>query len=67
MILFCKTSRLSSVLLLAIYSLLPCAVKAQDAVKDPFLAEHYDISATLDPAGQSHCGTSPPMESVSGG
>src|SRR5438477_10363472 len=53
MILFCKTSRLSSVLLLAIYSLLPCAVKAQDAVKDPFLAEHYDISATLDPAGQS--------------
>jgi tetratricopeptide (TPR) repeat protein len=48
-----KPSHLSFVLLLAILFLLPAAVSAQDAPKLPFLAEHYDITAALDPAGQS--------------
>jgi len=47
-----KFSRLSS-LLLAISMLLPFAVFAQDVTKETFLAEHYDVAATLDPAGQS--------------
>ncbi len=41
------------VLLLALCSLTPSILRAQDGTKDAFLAEHYDVSATLDPAGQS--------------
>src|SRR5260221_292326 len=52
MALVCKLSRPSS-LLLAISMLLPFAAFAQDVAKETFLAEHYDVAATLDPAGQS--------------
>src|SRR5260221_8838266 len=52
MALVCKLSRPSS-LLLAISLLLPFAAFAQDVTKETFLAEHYDVAATLDPAGQS--------------
>src|SRR5260221_10878037 len=52
MALVCKLSRPSS-LLLAISMLLPFAVFAQDVTKETFLAEHYDVAATLDPASQS--------------
>src|SRR5260221_5100191 len=52
MALVCKLSRPSS-LLLAISVLLPFAASAQDVTKEAFLAEHYDVAATLDPAGQS--------------
>ncbi len=51
-----KPSRLSRLLLPLVFSsslLLPATVPAQDVAKEPFLAEHYDVSATLDPAGQS--------------
>ncbi len=48
-----KSSRLSCLLLLAVYPLLPVASPAQDAAKTPFLAEHYDVTTSLDPAGQS--------------
>ena len=47
-----RSSHLSSLLLLAI-SLLPVKIFAQEPANEPFLAEHYDVSATLDPAGQS--------------
>ena len=33
--------------------LLPLAAVAQEAPKETFLAEHYDVSAAVDPAGQS--------------
>src|SRR5260221_2926385 len=46
-------SRLACLLLVATYLLLPVASPAQDVAKMPFLAEHYDIAATLDPASQS--------------
>jgi aminopeptidase N len=48
-----NASRLHRLLLIAILSCLPGAALAQDVAKVPFLAEHYDISASLDPAGQS--------------
>jgi aminopeptidase N len=48
-----KSSRLACLLLVAIHLLLPVISPAQDVAKMPFLAEHYDIAATLDPAGQS--------------
>ena len=52
-------SRLSLLLLALLLTsplLLPVAVLGQDAAKLPFLAEHYDVSATLDPASQSLSG-----------
>src|SRR5258708_6289957 len=52
MALVCKLSRPSS-LLLTISMLLPFVAFAQDVAKETFLAEHYDVAATLDPAGQS--------------
>src|SRR5580765_3998048 len=48
-----NASCLHRLLLIAILSCLPGAALAQDVAKVPFLAEHYDISASLDPAGQS--------------
>lgn len=53
MALLSNASRLSSRLLLAISLVLPAAALAQDGAKEPFLAEHYDMTATIDPAGQS--------------
>jgi aminopeptidase N len=49
----CNTFRLPRLLLIAISLWLPGGVLAQDVAKVPFLAEHYDVSATLDPASQS--------------
>jgi len=52
-------SRLSLLLLALLLTsplLLPVAALGQDAAKLPFLAEHYDVSATLDPASQSLSG-----------
>lgn len=46
-----KASRLLALLLLG--ELLPVVAPAQDAAKETFLAQHYDIAATVDPAGQS--------------
>src|SRR5258708_29401678 len=52
MALVCKLARPAR-LLLAISMRLPFAAFAQDVTKETFLAEHYDVAATLDPAGQS--------------
>jgi aminopeptidase N len=56
MALLAKSSRLSCLLLPLVFSscvLLPQAAQAQDVARPPFLAEHYDIAATLDPSNQS--------------
>ena len=59
MALFSKSSRLSCLLLPLVFSsclLLPLitpAQQAQDVAQLPFLAEHYDVAATLDPSNQS--------------
>jgi aminopeptidase N len=45
--------RLTCLLLLIRALVLPVAALAQDVAKEPFLAEHYDVAATLDPAAQS--------------
>jgi hypothetical protein len=50
-----KSSRLSCLLLPLVFSsshLLATTASAQDVLKEPFLAEHYDVTATLDPASQ---------------
>ena len=46
-----RLSRLPALLLLA--SLLPVCSAAQDAAKVPFLAERYEVAATLDPSNQT--------------
>ena len=43
-------------LLLTSPLVLPAAALAQDTAKPPFLAEHYEVSATLDPSSQSLSG-----------
>jgi tetratricopeptide (TPR) repeat protein len=56
MALLSKSSRLSCLLLPLVFFrllLLPTATPAQDVTREPFLAEHYDVTATLDPASQS--------------
>ena len=47
-----RLSRLLPLLLVS-SSLFVCAVAAQDVAKLPFLAEHYDVAATLDPSNQT--------------
>jgi tetratricopeptide (TPR) repeat protein len=37
----------------SVASLVSSAAVAQDAARAPFLAEHYEVTATVDPAGQS--------------
>ena len=44
---------LSLTLSVLLCTLLPWAAPAQEVPKETFLAEHYDIAATLEPAGQS--------------
>jgi aminopeptidase N len=56
MALLSKPSRLSWLLLPLAFScslLKPDGAMAQDVAKEPFLATHYDVTATLDPASQS--------------
>src|SRR2546427_9285522 len=56
MSLLSKSSLLSCLLLPLVFSaslLLPLGSPAQDAAGLPFLAEHYDVAATLDPSNQS--------------
>jgi aminopeptidase N len=56
MLLLCQASRLPrlSLLLFAAFALLlPAAGSAQDVSKENFLAEHYDIAASIEPASQS--------------
>jgi len=50
-----KLSRLSHlpVLLIVLSTLLPLSTAAQDIARAPFLAEHYDVAATLDPSNQT--------------
>jgi hypothetical protein len=50
---FSKASRLPWLIALAVASVLPFSASAQDVTKEPFLAEHYEVAATLDPASQS--------------
>ena len=50
-----KLSRLSRlpVLLIVLSTQLPLSTAAQDIARAPFLAEHYDVAATLDPSNQT--------------
>jgi tetratricopeptide (TPR) repeat protein len=50
-----KLSHLSRlpVLLIVLSTLLSLSAAAQDIAKAPFLAEHYDVTATLDPSNQT--------------
>jgi aminopeptidase N len=48
-----KSSRLAWLPLVAAFLVFPVASRAQDVARMPFVAEHYDVAATLDPAGQS--------------
>ena len=53
MLLLRKPARLPWLPLLALCLLLPVAATAQDVTRENFLAEHYDIAATIEPSGQS--------------
>jgi len=55
MLLLCRPFRLSRLVLLPVLLLLilPAAALAQDVSKENFLAERYDVSATIEPASQS--------------
>ena len=55
MLLLCRPFRLSRLVLLPVLLLLilPAAALAQDVSKDNFLAERYDVAATIEPASQS--------------
>ena len=56
MLLLCRPFRLSWLALLPVLLLdltLPAAAAAQDVFKENFLAEHYDVAATIEPASQS--------------
>jgi aminopeptidase N len=52
--LLCKARRLSWLpLSMLMFALLAAATPAQDVSKENFLAEHYDVAATIEPASQS--------------
>jgi len=56
MLLLCRPFRLSWPALLPLWLLgllLPAPTPAQDVSKENFLAQHYDVVATIEPAGQS--------------
>jgi tetratricopeptide (TPR) repeat protein len=56
MLLLCRPFRLSCLALLPVLLLglmLPTTVAAQDVSKENFLAERYDVAATIEPASQS--------------
>jgi aminopeptidase N len=55
MVFVSKLSRLCRLLALLVVSsaLLPLATAAQDVARVAFLAEHYDVAATLDPSNQT--------------
>ena len=55
MALFTTLRRVSCVLFLAVAAaaILSAGARAQEVSRVPFLATHYDITATIDPAGQS--------------
>ena len=56
MLLLCQASRLPRLRLLLVAAfalLLPAAGSAQEVSKENFLAEHYDIAASIEPASQS--------------
>src|SRR5215471_18247957 len=56
MLLLCRPFRLSGLALFPVLLLsliLPAAALAQDVSKDNFLAERYDVAATIEPASQS--------------
>ncbi|HKF25724.1 MAG TPA: hypothetical protein VKB24_07095, partial [Candidatus Acidoferrum sp.] len=56
MLLLCRPFRLSRLALFPVLLLsliLPAAALAQDVSKDNFLAERYDVAATIEPASQS--------------
>jgi tetratricopeptide (TPR) repeat protein len=56
MLLLCRPFRLSWLALFPVLLLgltLPAAAPAQDVSKENFLAQHYDVAATIEPAGQS--------------
>ena len=53
MLLLRKPARPSCLPLLVLSLLLPLAAAAQDVTRENFLAEHYDIAATIEPSGQS--------------
>jgi len=56
MLFLCRPFRLSWLALIPVLLLdltLPAAAAAQDVSKENFLAEHYDVAATIEPASQS--------------
>ena len=56
MLLLCQASRvprLRPLLVAAFALLLPAAASAQDVSKENFLAEHYYVAASIEPASQS--------------
>jgi hypothetical protein len=53
MLLLRKPAPLPWLPLLVLCLLLPVAATAQDVTRENFLAEHYDIAATIEPSGQS--------------
>src|SRR6516225_9030895 len=54
MLSFFKAGRLRSLMALwAISALLPLVASSQDVTRENFLAEHYDVAATIEPSGQS--------------
>src|SRR5215510_9740292 len=55
MLLLCRPFRLSWLALLTVVllGLLPAVAPAQDVSKENFLAERYDVAATIEPASQS--------------
>jgi aminopeptidase N len=48
-----KAVRLPWLALCAISMVVPLAARAQDATRENFLAEHYDVAASIEPSGQS--------------
>jgi tetratricopeptide (TPR) repeat protein len=53
MLLLRKPARLPWLPLLVLSLLLPFVATAQDVTRENFLAEHYDVAATIEPSGQS--------------
>jgi len=47
-----RLPRLGLLLVAAFALLLPAAGSAQDVSKENFLAEHYDVAASIEPASQ---------------
>ena len=55
MLLLCRPFRLSRLALVPVLLLglvWPAAAPAQDVSKENFLAEHYEVAATIEPASQ---------------